>query len=464
MKHAQLEKFIFEKMSATRLPGLSIALVRNGRVVYARGFGLADIAKGVAATPETNYAAASITKSFVAVSIMQLVERKLLKVSDPVRKFVPCPIDQPGRPVRIAHLLSHTSGTPALAYIEAVLRHAYGLGGKHLPIGNGGDVIAFMRGADDWAECAPGKRWFYLNEGYILLGEIIREITGLSFDDYIRENIFKPLGMSRSCFCESDAAKAGHLATPYILQSPGQPRPGRYLFGSLNADAALITNALDLAKYVMMFLDAGGSVLTSRSVAEMTRPRVPFPAVPQPTLLGDKPDGWSRMHYGYGLSVGEFFGQPLICHGGSVIISTSWIGFLPESRAGVALLTNGSGYATAQFGKYALATLLGKDVESLPFVRMDRAMDGLAGMYQTYRGTLAAKVVRAGNFLRLEYQFGEQSPATMTMVPERVDGDRPRFFTYEDNSRQPIEFRRLRDGGVEFVYERYKFRRTGPVA
>src|SRR5689334_11510667 len=87
-----LESFILDKMSATRLPGLSIALVKDGDVVYARGFGLADIERALPVTPKTLFGAASITKSFTAISILQLAEKGLLSVSDPVEKFVECPI------------------------------------------------------------------------------------------------------------------------------------------------------------------------------------------------------------------------------------------------------------------------------------------------------------------------------------------------------------------------------------
>src|SRR5687768_6996149 len=106
MDTAKLESFVFDKMASSRLPGLSLALVRDGQVVYARGFGLADIEKSRAAAPQTLYGAASITKSFVAIAILQLAERGLLSVSDPADKYVPCPIPSKRGPIRIEHLLT----------------------------------------------------------------------------------------------------------------------------------------------------------------------------------------------------------------------------------------------------------------------------------------------------------------------------------------------------------------------
>ena len=97
------------------------------------------------------------------------------------------------RMVRIEHLLMHTSGWPATAYIEALLRHAHQIGGTELPIGKPADVIEFLRGADDWVECPPGERWFYFNEGYVALGEIITRLTGQPYEQYIRDHILQPL-------------------------------------------------------------------------------------------------------------------------------------------------------------------------------------------------------------------------------------------------------------------------------
>src|SRR3954467_1403549 len=178
MDIAKLEAFVAGKISATRLPGLSIALVKGGEVVYSRGFGLADIERRRAATPQTLYGAASITKSFAAISILQLAEKGLLKLSDPVERFLPCPLKSKDAPIRIEHLLTHTSGIPALGYIEGVLRHAHQIGGCELTIKSARDVLKFAQDADARAETSPGERWFYLNEGYVLLGEIIERISG----------------------------------------------------------------------------------------------------------------------------------------------------------------------------------------------------------------------------------------------------------------------------------------------
>ena len=469
MDTAALEAFIFDKMAATRLPGLSIALVRDGGVAYARGFGQANIKRNGAATPQTLYGAASITKSFIAIAVLQLAERGLIKLTDPVEKFLPCPIKSTDGVVTIEHLLTHTSGVPALGYIEAVLRHAHGIGGTNLPIAAPRDVATFAHGCDAWVESPAGQRWFYLNEGYVLLGEIVAKITGTAYEQYVTEKILRPLGMTASFFTEEDVGKCNDVAVPYVLPKDGvtPPREGKYLYNVLGADAALITNVLDLARYLAMFLSRGRGVMSHDSYDAMTKARVALPPEPMPQLWGEQ--GGSPQarpaHYGLGLSISDdFLGEPLIGHSGSLVVTSSYFGFMPKSNVGVAVLCNGNGYGMPALARVALAMLLGRDpAAELAFVRTENLLKELSGQYETFRGTLRGKVVREGDFLRLEYVGGDQPPGGAIFVPEFLGGDEPRFFTICDGAKLPAVFRRKPDGGVELIFERYKLKRTGEV-
>jgi CubicO group peptidase (beta-lactamase class C family) len=467
MNVAGLESFVFDKMSATRLPGLSLALLKDDQVVYARGFGQADIARGRAATPHTLYGSASLTKSLTAIAILQLAEKGLLKLDDPVERFVESPIKSRRGAVRIEHLLAHTSGPPALGYIEGVLRHAHQIGGCTLPIASARDVMTFAHGGDAWAEAAPGERWFYLNEGYVLLGEMVAKLSGMSWEQYVREHILQPLEMSRSFFAEDDVIRDGDWAVPYVLpRGGGEARSGRYLYGTMGADAALMTNVLDLARYLTMFLHRGRGVMSEKSFEEMIRPRIPLPTQPLPQLWSDEPSPSAARpaQYALGLTVADdFFGEPLIGHSGSLIVATSHMAFLPRSKLAVAVLCNGNGYPMSQLAKVALAIALGREPEDLPFVRSENLLTELSGIYETYRGTLRIKITPEGDLLRMEYLCGDQPPGPVTLVPERLAGDEPRFFTYCDGGRLTAQFRKVSGGGVELIYERYKFKRTGPA-
>ncbi|MDQ7844596.1 MAG: serine hydrolase domain-containing protein, partial [Armatimonadota bacterium] len=141
-----LEQFIQEKMAETHLPGLSIALVERGETVYARGFGFRDGERGLPATPRTLYGIGSVTKSFTCLAIMQLQERGKLRVDDPVDRYLPLRVKPFGRPITLHHFMTHSSGIPALAYAEAVIRHAAGASDTYLPIASDEDMLTFVNG------------------------------------------------------------------------------------------------------------------------------------------------------------------------------------------------------------------------------------------------------------------------------------------------------------------------------
>jgi CubicO group peptidase (beta-lactamase class C family) len=257
-----LEEFLRERMRRTRLPGVSLALVRGDEVVYARGFGFRDLEKRLPATPATAYGIGSITKSFTALGILQLVEEGKLSLEDAVEKFLPLKIRPFGEPIRVWHLLSHTAGIPALAYAEAELRWEQGTGGKPLALATVEDFVAWLNGAADWVEARPGERWLYLNEGYILLGGIIEKLSGLSYAEYVRKKILEPLGMRNTGFLGEEVPE---LATPYVVPQEGQPHPGKIRPIPIGSDGALVSTVLDLAKYLGMWLRRGAPLLSEKS-------------------------------------------------------------------------------------------------------------------------------------------------------------------------------------------------------
>jgi len=252
MSFSMLEQYIFEKMAKTKLPGLSAAAIKNGEIIWSKGFGFRDISQGLPMTPHTLCAIGSVTKSFTAVAIMQLVEQGKIHLEDPIDKFFPFDIRPEGEPIRVWHLLTHSSGSPALAYAESMIRHAIGAGENWLPIASYSDMLAVMQNAQDWAISSPGSRWFYLNEGYVLLSYIIEKTSEMPYAEYVRINIFEPLGMKRSFFEKSDIDKDADVATPYIITQSGESIPSSYPYG-LKGDGGIISSVLDLAEYIKMY-------------------------------------------------------------------------------------------------------------------------------------------------------------------------------------------------------------------
>ncbi|MBT9160028.1 MAG: serine hydrolase [Dehalococcoidia bacterium] len=456
MSFAKLEEFIFAKMSETKLPGLSAAIVKGGEVVWAKAFGFRDLECGLAATSHTLYGIGSVTKSFTALSIMQLAEQGKLRLDDPVGSYMPIDIKPGGEAIRISHLMSHSSGIPALAYAEAVIRGATGAGENWFPIASCADLLTFMADAQGWTLTRPGERWFYLNEGYALLGYIIEKCSGMPYEKYVHKHVLAPLGMERSFFCKDEVEKDQDAATPYIITRDGERKPSTYPYGGISSDGALISSVLDLSRYVAMYLgwgEHGGVRLLSRkSVEAMETPQV---ALPYQGPFG-------KGSYGYGLSITpDFLGHKLVGHGGSVLVATAYIGFIPEQGVGIALLANGSGYLLSQLGMYGLAILLEKDPESLPFVQMEKALTELVGTYETYRGTMKAQVKRMGDFLTIEIK-DKYSDLTVPLVPEAIEENTRTFFTLESGIKLPVEFR-VNKVEIDLIYERYRLRRTGKL-
>lgn len=456
-KWGRLESFIFEKMAETKLPGLSAVAISGDKIVWERGFGFRDLASGLPATPQTLYGIGSITKSFTAIAILQLAEQGKLSLDDPVEKFLPFSIRPGGEPIRVRHLLSHSSGIPALGYAEAVIRTVTGAGGKTLPIATAADIMTFMADAGEWTVARPGERWFYLNEGYVLLGAVVERCSGVPYEDYVRAHILRPLRMERSFFRKEEVEGDPDTATPYVITKDGERRPSTYPYGGISADGGLISNALDLSRYVAMYLSLGelqgARVLSEESIKAMGAPcvREPFQGP------------FGEEGYGLGLMIfPDFLGRKLLCHGGSVEVSTAWMGFVPEEGVGIALLANGSGYPMSQLGMYGLALLLGEEPDELPFARWERTLSELAGTYETYKGTMQAQVRRAGDFLMLELR-DRYTELVVPLVLEGREGGAVTFYTWQGRRKLPVEFL-VHEGRVELIYERYLLRRVGPVS
>lgn len=451
----RLENFIFEKMSKTHLPGLSVAVVKDGEVTYSRGFCFRDLKYGLKATPDTLYGIGSVTKSFTALSIMQLAEEEKLSLDEPVSKYVPLDLKAGEEPVRIRHLLSHSSGVPALAYAEALIRYVTGAGDKWIPIANYEDLFTFMRDANKWTLTKPGERWFYLNEGYLLLGYIIEKLSAMSYEEYVKKRILEPLRMKRSLFRRKEVEADPDVATPYIITRDGKCKKSTYTYSSLASDGGLISNVLDLARYISMYLNRGKydgvTLLSSEFIEEMEKPRVRLPL-----------QIFSGEAYGYGLHIiPNFLGKKLIGHGGSVLVATAYIGYIPEGKIGIAMLANGSGYPLSQMCLYGLALMLGENPEDLPFIKVERTLDSLTGFYETYKGTMKAQVVKKDNFLYIEIK-DKYNDMIIPLIPEDIDGEVKTFYTIQASGKLPVEFV-VEGDRVDLIYERYRLKRVGSL-
>ena len=192
-KDQQMAQQIDDALTAafpTDGPGAAVIVVRDGAVILRKGYGLANLELGVPIQPEMVFRLASVTKQFTAMAILMLSEEGKLALTDDITKYLPG-YPTHGQTITIEHLLTHTGGVKDLESLPARLAVAR----NDLSLA---EVIALFQ--DEPLDFAPGEAWSYSNSGYVLLGAIIEQISGLSYAEFIQQHIFIPLGMTHSYY------------------------------------------------------------------------------------------------------------------------------------------------------------------------------------------------------------------------------------------------------------------------
>jgi CubicO group peptidase (beta-lactamase class C family) len=278
--------FVEEKISTEGVPGLSIAVVKGDRVVWMRGFGFADLASSTAATPQTSYLWFSMTKIATATAVVRLAERGRIDLDAPADEYYRGfkVVSQP-TPVSIRHLLSHSSGLAN----PIPIRWVYPTLG---PVPDRRAFVERLLGKNRKLRFAPGERASYSNLGYLVLGEVISEVSGMAYEEYVREEILLPLGMGRTGFSYppsgNEAATGYHplrsLLIPIFRAALPRgvvgPRQGRYVafnpfYVRGPAYGGLVGGVEEAARLVLLHVNGGRvgerRLLSPASVAEMRR-------------------------------------------------------------------------------------------------------------------------------------------------------------------------------------------------
>lgn len=292
-EHAdRIDAFVRAEMTRQRVPGVAAAVVHQGRIVTARGYGFANIEHMVPVTDATIFQSGSLGKMFTAMAVMLQVEDGKLRLDDPLTKFFP---DAPAtwRAITVRHLLTHTSGIPDYTTDAFDYRRDYTE-----------DELARLAFAQT-LEFPAGSRWNYSNTGYALLGFIVRKASGSFYGDMLAESVFKPLGMTTTrVITEWDIVP--NRAAGYVL-SNGEVKNQEWVSPQLNttADGSLYFSLRDLL--------AWDSAVKRRAILKPES----WAMILEPVRL----TSGKRYPYGFGWSIDERGEQPLHQHGGS------WQGF-----------------------------------------------------------------------------------------------------------------------------------------
>ena len=448
-----IEHIVPKLMREGKMPGLSIAVVKNGETLYAEGFGSRDRERNLPATPDTLYGIGSITKSFVAIAIMQLVEKGLLKLDDPVSKHAPFKIGLKDKPIKIHNLLTHSLGLPSLATSSVAFYKSVGYD-TGIPFGSPDDFYRLINGAQGEIVDEPGKRFFYHNAAWRILGHIIQQKTGTPFHVYIKEKVMKPLGVNRSTLNTAEFNTDPDRITPYWKKPDGSVNPTKFPypnpddnkpFSFMAAAGGITSSANEMAKYMNAHIAKDSGLITPESFELMQ------------TLHIHRPDGYyGENGYGYGLGVTpDFHGRKMISHGGSILVSTAHMSLVPEEGLGVMIMGNSAKIAYEAINESILALLMGLDpFESTPGLYVKQRMLDLTGRYETYMGIESVDVRYKGGLLYLESETPFAKTST-PIIPEDPLMGETKFFTLVDGVKAPIVF----DGGNLFV-ERYVYHKV----
>lgn len=334
-------------MEKVRTPGLSLGMAEHGEPMYVRGFGWRDAERREPADADTIYPIASVTKSFTAVAVMQLQERGLLKVSDPVVKYLPefrLRDAAHAQAVTLEHLLSNTSGLPPLVSLYGSLKRSLEadpnlsrfLLPERLPqlpyLDTYEDLLDFIAEEAGDPLGPPGTVFSYSNDGFALLGAVIERVSGMPYADYVRANILEPAGMTRSGFDpawvqqQAGVTQLYHMAVnpPELIHAPGW-----WEAPAMVAAGFLKSTVNDMLRYLEIYRTGGTvggeRILSRESVRAMTTPRIPC-----------GPNMW----YAYGLMITPYQGMTLVEHGGNLKGAASWITCIPERGLTAVVLSN----------------------------------------------------------------------------------------------------------------------------
>jgi CubicO group peptidase (beta-lactamase class C family) len=338
----EVHRAVIEAARRHGLGGVAVAVVRRGEPVSTVCLGLAEGTSGREVTPDTVFRIASISKTTTALGLMQLYERGLFQLDDPVNKYLKTfRVEGPagGADVTFRHLLTHTAGigeTPRRS--DLLSRTVWGVDKPGSPPA---DLATRYRGALR-AEVAAGSKWAYANHGFVVIGQLVEDISGRPFSDYMREEVFDRLGMASTDYQRTDRV-AGSMAVGYHWRL-GRLQPVKDYDFTLLGAGAVLSSLSDMTRYTEAILAAAGggegTVVGPETLAEMLSPQYS----PDPRLSG----------LGLAFFLDRFGEHRVAGHDGNMPGFASALLVAPDDGIGVVALTNTS----TMIGAHLLAASL----------------------------------------------------------------------------------------------------------
>ena len=327
-----VDALMLRLMTMDNVPGAALALIKDGNIVLEQGYGFRDLAAPAPVTTATVFNIGSISKSFTALGLAQLVDRQRVELDAPVIKYIPdlrLSDPQVAKTVTLRKLLSHTSGLPSDEQWPA-----------QVPLTREGIVSEF---ATMPITAQPGTRFQYCSRCIVLAAYVLERITGQSWEAYTKEHIFEPLRMTTASFGPLGLEQAPDRAQPYrhnaVVGDVPVPWSRLQYLNSLAPAGGIDATVDEMARYALLQLDdgtlSGLRVVSSEMMAELHRPEVVLGADWAPSARVQ------NLHYALGWFTADVRGGHLVYHNGINPGFRTTIVLAPYAKTGVVVLTNG---------------------------------------------------------------------------------------------------------------------------
>ncbi|MEN0642076.1 serine hydrolase domain-containing protein [Alkalicoccobacillus gibsonii] len=426
-------------------PAAIIAL-NNQR--YEKSFGYRDQEKQLSVTADTIFGVGSITKSMTSIAILQLQEVGKISVHDTIKTYIPEITFEGSDDITLHHLLTHTSGIPPLNTLfyanrqsmerdgsfDLQIKMGVPLDREQESINDYDDLITYLNAIQFSILDEPGQSFSYSNDGYALLGMIIERVSGLSYEHYIENNIFQPLGMKNSffhldrideqaaCLYSMDPFTATVEYSPEWWDAPAM-RPAGYAKSTVN----------DMLRFGDVFLKEGNGILTPESLDLLTSKHI---------------EAEPGVHYGYGLLIiPNYFGKTLITHGGSIKGASAQFAVSPESDIAAICLTNIAGAPAEALLKGALQCDMDIEPDKAAiryedYVLSDSDRHAIVGTYESSEG-LTIKVYEKNASMIVEFQGNEMPSRSVGQRALTITMHGSEFLLQFSDNRLHFGFRQL---------------------
>jgi CubicO group peptidase (beta-lactamase class C family) len=321
-----LDAFVATAMKDWEVPGTAIAVVQDGKIIFAKGYGFRDVKKELPVTPHTLFAIGSASKSFTVTDVAMLVDQGKLDWDKPVRDYLPGfrLYDQfASERMTPRDLVTHRSGLPrhdAVWYNSTASR-------RELV-----DRLRYLEPSKDFRTTFQYQNLMFMTAGYLA-----GTVADRPWEDLTRERIFVPLGMNRSNFSVADSQKADDFALPYRKEKEKLKEIPFRNIDQIGPAGSINSNVEDMSHYLLMHMNKGKydgkQILSENNAAEMQTPQMVIPGVLRWKELG-------HQSYGMGLFITSYRGHKLVHHGGNIDGFSALVTFMPQDNLGMVILTN----------------------------------------------------------------------------------------------------------------------------